>query len=113
MACTWRVPGRIPASPLEVDGVRFRRPTTRDLALLSTETDLDQIADQLVMSLVIDRQRAGEPSAALASRVASALEAADPEGCAELSALLCRLAARRCVETAERLATWRVMAGPG
>jgi CRP/FNR family cyclic AMP-dependent transcriptional regulator len=42
-----------------------------------------------------------------------ALEAADPEGCAELSALLCRLAARRCVETAERLATWRVMAGPG
>jgi len=42
-----------------------------------------------------------------------ALEAADPEGCAQLSALLCRLAARRCVETAERLATWRVMAGPG
>ena len=42
-----------------------------------------------------------------------ALEAADPEGSAELSALLCRLAARRCVETAERLATWRVLAGPG
>ena len=42
-----------------------------------------------------------------------ALEAADPEGCAELSLLLCRLAARRCVETAERLATWRVLAGPG
>lgn len=42
-----------------------------------------------------------------------ALEAADPEGCAELSALLCRLAARRCVETAERLANWRVLAGPG
>jgi len=41
-----------------------------------------------------------------------ALEAADPEGCAELSALLCRLAARRCIETADRLATWRVMAGP-
>jgi len=42
-----------------------------------------------------------------------ALEAADPEGCADLSLLLCRLAARRSVETAERLATWRVMAGPG
>jgi CRP-like cAMP-binding protein len=42
-----------------------------------------------------------------------ALEAADPEGCAELSALLCRLAARRCVDTAERLANWRMMAGPG
>jgi CRP-like cAMP-binding protein len=42
-----------------------------------------------------------------------ALEAADPEGCAELSALLCRLAARRAVETAERLASWRVLAGPG
>lgn len=41
------------------------------------------------------------------------LEAADPEGCADLSALLCRLAARRCVETAERLARWRIMAGPG
>ena len=42
-----------------------------------------------------------------------ALEAADPEGCAELSSLLCRLAAKRSVETAERLATWRVLAGPG
>ena len=41
------------------------------------------------------------------------LEAADPEGCAELSSLLCRLAARRAVETAERLANWRVLAGPG
>jgi hypothetical protein len=26
---------------------------------------------------------------------------------------LCRLAARRAVETAERLANWRVLAGPG
>jgi CRP/FNR family cyclic AMP-dependent transcriptional regulator len=42
-----------------------------------------------------------------------ALESADPEGCAELSLLLCRLAARRSVETAERLANWRVLAGPG
>ncbi len=41
------------------------------------------------------------------------LEKSDPEGCADLSSLLCRLAARRCVETAERLARWRVMAGPG
>jgi CRP/FNR family transcriptional regulator, cyclic AMP receptor protein len=41
------------------------------------------------------------------------LESADPDGTAELSALLCKLAARRCVETAERLARWRVMAGPG
>lgn len=42
-----------------------------------------------------------------------ALEKSDPEGCADLSALLCRLAARRCAETAERLARWRMMAGPG
>jgi len=41
------------------------------------------------------------------------LERADPDGCADLSALLCKLAARRCVETAERLARWRIMAGPG
>jgi CRP-like cAMP-binding protein len=41
------------------------------------------------------------------------MEKADPDGCADLSALLCRLAARRCVETAERLARWRIMAGPG
>ena len=41
------------------------------------------------------------------------LERSDPEGCAELSALLCRLAAKRCVETAERLTRWRIMAGPG
>ena len=40
------------------------------------------------------------------------LERADPDGCADLSALLCKLAARRCVETAERLARWRIMAGP-
>jgi CRP/FNR family cyclic AMP-dependent transcriptional regulator len=42
-----------------------------------------------------------------------ALESADPEGCGDLSALLCRLAARRAVETADRLANWRVLAGPG
>ncbi|HEY1250542.1 MAG TPA: cyclic nucleotide-binding domain-containing protein [Thermoanaerobaculia bacterium] len=42
-----------------------------------------------------------------------ALESADPEGCGELSLLLCRLAARRAVETAERLASWRLLAGPG
>jgi CRP/FNR family cyclic AMP-dependent transcriptional regulator len=41
-----------------------------------------------------------------------ALERSDPEGCADLSALLCRLAARRAVETADRLASWRVLAGP-
>ena len=41
------------------------------------------------------------------------LERSDPEGCAELSSLLCRLAARRCAETGERLARWRIMAGPG
>jgi CRP-like cAMP-binding protein len=41
------------------------------------------------------------------------LERSDPEGCADLSGLLCRLAARRCVETAERLARWRMLAGPG
>jgi len=40
------------------------------------------------------------------------LEKSDPEGCADLSALLCRLAARRCIETSERLARWRIMAGP-
>ncbi len=42
-----------------------------------------------------------------------ALESADPEGCAALSSLLCHLAAKRSVETAERLANWRVLAGPG
>jgi CRP-like cAMP-binding protein len=41
------------------------------------------------------------------------LERSDPEGCADLSALLCRLAARRCVETAERLVRWKMMAGFG
>ena len=41
------------------------------------------------------------------------LEKSDPDGCADLSALLCRLASRRAVETAERLAQWRMMAGPG
>ena len=40
------------------------------------------------------------------------LEVTDPDGCAELSALLCRIAAERCVETSERLARWRILAGP-
>jgi CRP/FNR family transcriptional regulator, cyclic AMP receptor protein len=42
-----------------------------------------------------------------------ALERSDPDGCGDLSAVLCRLAARRSVDTAERLARWRVMAGFG
>lgn len=50
---------------------------------------------------------------ALSRQRFEALEKSDPEGCAGLSALLCQLAARRCVETAERLARWRIMAGPG
>ncbi|MBC8647455.1 MAG: cyclic nucleotide-binding domain-containing protein, partial [Thermoanaerobaculia bacterium] len=41
------------------------------------------------------------------------LEDTDPDGCADLSALLCRIAAQRCVETSERLARWRILAGPG
>src|SRR5262249_52845009 len=41
------------------------------------------------------------------------LERADPEGCAELSAMLCRLAAGRSVETAERPARLRATAGTG
>ncbi len=41
------------------------------------------------------------------------LEKSDPDGCADLSELLSRVAARRCVETAERLARWRMLAGPG
>ena len=59
------------------------------------------------------RARGGRRCSSSPAARFEALESADPEGCAELSALLCRLAARRAVETAERLASWRVLAGPG
>ena len=72
---------------------------------------------------ILDSSAAGRSADALAHEEAillelsrarfEGLERADPDGCADLSALLCKLAARRCVETAERLARWRVMAGPG
>jgi CRP/FNR family cyclic AMP-dependent transcriptional regulator len=60
----------------------------------------DARAHEEALLLVLSRQRF------------EGLEKSDPEGCADLSALLCRLASRRCVETAQRLAHWRIMAGP-
>ena len=74
-----------------------------EMALLDPGTgrSADAVAHEDATVLELSRQRF------------EALESADPEGCGELSLLLCRLAARRAVETAERLASWRVLAGPG
>jgi CRP-like cAMP-binding protein len=74
-----------------------------ELAILDPESpgrSADARAHEDCVVLVLARERF------------EALERTDPEGCAELSALFVRLAARRAVETAERLARWRILAGP-
>jgi hypothetical protein len=53
----------------------------------------------------------GERARAAARRCESAGLASEADMLYRLA--LCRLAARRAVETAERLANWRVLAGPG
>jgi hypothetical protein len=66
-------------SHIEVDGLRFRLPTTRDLARIAEEADTDTAAQHLLLSLVEADQGVGDGAALpLASRVAAALETADP-----------------------------------
>jgi hypothetical protein len=66
-------------SHVEVDGLRLRLPTTRDLAQIAHESDEDTAARRLLLSLIDANQIAdGRDAAALASRLAAALEQADP-----------------------------------
>lgn len=48
---------------------------------------------------------------ALDRKILETMEASDPESCADLSALLCRVAAQRILETTDRLVQWRILAG--
>jgi hypothetical protein len=66
-------------SHVEVDGIRFRLPTTRDLVRIAHEKDEDTAAQRLLLSLIEANQVADEGAAvALVSRLATALEQADP-----------------------------------
>jgi CRP/FNR family cyclic AMP-dependent transcriptional regulator len=44
-------------------------------------------------------------------RILETMEASDPESIVDLSALLCRVAAQRILETTDRLVQWRILAG--
>ena len=64
---------------VEVDGLRFRLPTTRDLAQITGEGDAEIAAQRLALSLVEANQAANKDAVAvLIPRMAAALEQADP-----------------------------------
>jgi hypothetical protein len=67
------------SSRIEVDGLRFRLPTTRDLARIAREGDADAAAQRLLLSLIEADQIVDESAAQpLSERLASALEESDP-----------------------------------
>jgi hypothetical protein len=67
------------SSRIEVDGLRFRLPTTRDLARIAQEGDADAAAQRLLLSLIEAGQSVDESAAhPLSGRLASALEESDP-----------------------------------
>jgi hypothetical protein len=64
---------------VEVDGLRFRLPTTRDLAQIAGEGEAEIAAQRLALSLVEANQVVDKDTvAALIPRMAAALEQADP-----------------------------------
>ena len=63
-------------SPLDVAGVRFRRPTTRDLAALVGRLDVDDAATLLLRRIALDAEAEITPDQRRA--VEAALDAADP-----------------------------------
>lgn len=62
---------------IEVDGLRVRLPTTRDLQQLTGEVDEVRGAERLLLALV-QSDTEGSAVAALGERIGAALEAADP-----------------------------------
>ncbi len=64
-------------SPVNVQGLRFRRPTTRDLAAITGRLDVDDAAEALLQRLALDGVPAGWSSDERAE-VEAALDAADP-----------------------------------
>jgi hypothetical protein len=67
------------SSHVEVDGLRFRLPTTRDLARIAQDADADTATERLLLSLVEPRPAGGDEGLrSIAARVATAIEAADP-----------------------------------
>jgi hypothetical protein len=64
---------------VEVSGLRFRLPTTRDLAQIAGEGDAETAAQRLALSLVEANQAADKDTVvSLIPRLAAALEQADP-----------------------------------
>ncbi len=69
--------------PVNVQGQRFRQPTTRDLAAITGLLDVDDAAEALLCRLALDGVPAGWSNAERAE-VGSALDAADPLACLTL-----------------------------
>ncbi len=66
------------STEIEVDGFRFRLPTSRDLAMIADELDLQAAARRLLEGCCVARP-AGDPvTAQWPARADAALEAADP-----------------------------------
>jgi hypothetical protein len=64
---------------IEVEGLQFRLPTTRDLAGVAGDLDASSAARTLLCSLLVTPSNVNEPTAlALVPKVAAALEEADP-----------------------------------
>ena len=72
-------------APVEVEGVSFRLPTSRDLALVATENDIDHAALHLMRLCRLTNQGVDEATAleTLIAPLEEALEKADP--CASLA----------------------------
>jgi hypothetical protein len=64
-------------TPVAVDGLRFRRPTTRDLAALIDHLDVDAAAEALLRRLALDALPP-DWDAARQAALEGALDAADP-----------------------------------
>jgi CRP/FNR family transcriptional regulator, cyclic AMP receptor protein len=97
-----RISRRIPGAGEEALAILEPGSIFGELALIdpgASGRSADARAHQEATLLVLDR------------KLFETMESVDPEGCVDLSFLLCRIAARRILETAERLVRWKVLAG--
>jgi CRP/FNR family transcriptional regulator, cyclic AMP receptor protein len=97
-----RISRRIPGAGEEALAILEPGSIFGELALIDPDApgrSADARAHEEATLLVLDR------------RLFETMESVDPEGCVDLSFLLCRIAAQRILETSERLVRWKVLAG--
>jgi CRP/FNR family transcriptional regulator, cyclic AMP receptor protein len=97
-----RIQRRIPGAGVEALAILDSGAIFGEMAIFDPEApgrSADAVAHTDCALLVLERN------------ILETLEATDPESGAELSALLCRIAAQRILETTDRLIQWRILAG--